>query len=68
MTLAGGSERLRKIGRPRVCALYREGVELPSDYNGVLYVSLDPAGAWKMLLAREIKQADIPLDLNKVAF
>ena len=27
-----------KLGRPRVCALWEEGVEIPSDYRGVLFV------------------------------
>lgn len=36
-----------KLGRDRVCALYEEGVVLPSDYDGVLYTPLDEAGAWR---------------------
>lgn len=56
---------LGKLGRERVCPLYVEGVEIPSDYSGVTYVKLDNAGAWKMLLAREIKEAGIAIDLNK---
>ena len=27
-----------KLGRANVCALYSDGVEIPSDYHGVLYV------------------------------
>jgi len=57
---------LGKLGRNRVCALYKEGVEIPSDYKGVLFVPMDEAGAWKLLLAREIKAAGISIDLNKV--
>jgi predicted nucleotide-binding protein len=26
-----------KLGRDRVCALYEEGVEVPSDYQGVVF-------------------------------
>ncbi len=54
-----------KLGRGRVCALYKEGVEIPSDYQGVLYIPMDSAGAWRMALAKEIKNADIEIDLNK---
>lgn len=54
-----------KIGRNNVCALYKEGVELPSDYHGVIYVPMDAAGGWKLTLAREIKQAGIDVDLAK---
>jgi predicted nucleotide-binding protein len=54
-----------KLGRRHVCALYAEGVELPSDVNGVIYVELDLKGAWKLLLARELKAADLAVDLNR---
>ncbi len=57
---------LGKLSRMRVCALYQPGVELPSDYQGVLYISLDDSGAWRLTLARELKAAGLPVDLNKV--
>lgn len=53
-----------RLGRPRVCALYKGGVELPSDYQGVIYVEMDPAGAWKAKLAQEFVQAKLPIDLS----
>jgi predicted nucleotide-binding protein len=58
---------IAKLGRKRVRALYSEGVELPSDYQGVLYTRLDPGGAWQSELAWEIKTAGIDVDLNKLA-
>ncbi|MCL4201450.1 MAG: nucleotide-binding protein [Pirellulaceae bacterium] len=54
-----------KLGRRNVCALVAEGVELPSDMGGVVYVSLDQHGAWKMLLARELKAGRVEIDLNR---
>ena len=57
---------IAKLGRERVRALYIDGVELPSDYQGVLYTKFDSTGAWKFDLAREIKAAGIELDLNKL--
>ncbi|HEX3697630.1 MAG TPA: nucleotide-binding protein [Polyangia bacterium] len=30
-----------RLGRSRDCALYKDGVELPSDLHGVLYVQMD---------------------------
>ena len=57
---------LGKLGRDRVCALYKKGVEIPSDYKGVLFVPMDEVGAWKLSLAKEIKAAGISIDLNKV--
>ncbi len=54
-----------KLGRNRVCALYSEGVEIPSDYSGVLFIKLDEAGAWRLTVAKEIKAAGIDIDMNK---
>jgi predicted nucleotide-binding protein len=56
---------LGKLGRKRVCALYQHGVEIPSDYTGVVFVPLDVSGAWRLTLAREIKAAGLDVDLNK---
>lgn len=56
-----------KLGWDRVCALKRGEMELPSDYSGVVYVDLDSAGAWKLTLAKEMKAAGLPVDLNKLA-
>jgi predicted nucleotide-binding protein len=53
-----------RLGRTRVCALYKGDVELPSDVQGVLYVPMDSAGAWKNKLAHELVQAKIAIDLN----
>jgi len=54
-----------RLGRNRVCALYREGVEIPSDYAGVLYIKIDDAGAWRLALAREMKAAGLSVDMNQ---
>ncbi len=51
---------LALVGRDRVCALYLEGVEMPSDYAGVFYVRLDDSGGWKLELSRELRAAGIP--------
>ena len=54
-----------KLGHKRVCVLYKEDVEIPSDYMGVLYVPMDPRDVWRLLVAKGIKQAGIEIDLNK---
>ena len=54
-----------KLGRRRACALVAEGVEIPSDMDGIVYVPLDQYGAWKMLLARELKAGGVEIDLNR---
>ncbi len=55
-----------KLGRGRVALLYAEGVERPSDIDGILYVPLDLEGAWKAKLAREMLGAGISIDAEKV--
>jgi predicted nucleotide-binding protein len=57
---------LGKLGRGRVCALYRKGVEIPSDYQGVVLEELDDPGAWKYRLAEELKAAGYTVDMNRV--
>ncbi|HVM62956.1 MAG TPA: nucleotide-binding protein [Verrucomicrobiae bacterium] len=56
---------LGRIGRKHVCALKEDGVEVPSDLSGVLYVPLDAEGFWKLKLVRELKAAGIPVDANR---
>lgn len=53
------------LGRSRVCALYGQGVELPSDVQGVLYVSFAD-DKWRLLLAKELKVAGFNIDLNQL--
>jgi predicted nucleotide-binding protein len=55
---------LGKLGRTRIAALLKDDVEKPSDYDGVVYISMDKAGAWKLQLARELKTAGLNIDLN----
>jgi predicted nucleotide-binding protein len=55
---------MAKLGRGKVCAIYAEGVELPSDFQGVVYIPLDAGGAWRMLLTRELKASGLDIDLN----
>ena len=55
-----------RLGRNRVCALTKNGVELPSDYAGVLYIDLDDTGAWQFSLCREFSAAGIEVDANKL--
>jgi hypothetical protein len=51
----------------RGSVLYPPDVEMPSDYEGVLYKKWDgPEGKWRFELAREIHAAGIPVDLNRL--
>ncbi len=55
-----------KLGRDKVCALYIPGVEIPSDYSGIIFIQVDNSGTWKLQLAKEIKSSGIKIDLNNV--
>ena len=54
-----------RLGRNRVCALTKGDVEIPSDYDGVIYIPLDGAEGWKMKLVKELKGAGIDVDANR---
>lgn len=58
---------LAALGRERVCVLYVDGVEIPSDFTGVAYVKLDAGGAWRFTVASEMKAAGMKVDLNLLA-
>lgn len=41
-----------KLGRENVIVLFEDGIEIPSDYSGVIFISFD--GNWKYDLRKEI--------------
>jgi predicted nucleotide-binding protein len=55
-----------KLGRSKVCVLTKGGVAILSDYSGVLYIALDDSDGWKLQLAKEMKNAGLAIDSNKV--
>lgn len=55
-----------KLGRERVRVLVKGDIEIPSDYSGVLYISLDDAGGWRIDLTRELKSAGFDVDANRI--
>lgn len=57
---------IAKLGRPNICAILKGAIETPSDYDGILYIQYDNADAWKLLLAKEMKEAGIDIDMNLV--
>ncbi|MCY4386687.1 MAG: nucleotide-binding protein [Desulfurellaceae bacterium] len=56
---------LGRLGRKRVCALTKGNVEIPSDYDGVVYIPLDDSEGWKIKLIKELKNAGFDVDANK---
>jgi predicted nucleotide-binding protein len=55
-----------KLGRDRVCALKRGDVEVPSDFDGVVYVSFEEGSDWRQALAQELEAAGHKIDWNIV--
>jgi predicted nucleotide-binding protein len=53
------------LGPARVAALVKGNVEPPSDFDGVVYISLDHAD-WATELARELQEAGFEIDWNRV--
>ena len=56
---------LGRLGRDKVCALKRGSVEIPSDFAGVVWESMD-SNDWKQALGRELQAAGHEIDWNKV--
>lgn len=50
------------LGRKKVAVLMDEGVEEPGDVKGLVYTTLDAAGAWKTTIAREVESSGITVD------
>lgn len=55
-----------KIGRSKTSVLFKGDVELPSDMLGLAYIQVDDRDAWKLTLAKELKDAGYEVDLNKL--
>ncbi|EJG1184463.1 nucleotide-binding protein [Vibrio parahaemolyticus] len=55
-----------RLGRDKVCALKRGALEIPSDFAGVVWQTMDSNGGWKQALARELEAAGHSIDWNKV--
>jgi hypothetical protein len=55
-----------RLGRNRVAALCEEGIERPSDIDGLVYISLDNEGLWESALKKEIEAAGIKTGLKKL--
>ena len=57
---------MAKLGRSRVCTLSKGDVEIPTDFAGIVWEPLDPGGAWRAALGRELKAAGYAVDWNKI--
>jgi predicted nucleotide-binding protein len=56
---------LAVVGRARICFVPSGQTTLPSDLEGITRHTMDDAGFWRLLLAREMRQAGLDVDLNR---
>jgi predicted nucleotide-binding protein len=52
-----------KLGRDKVAALVKDDIELPSDTDGVVYISYDK-DEWKFKIANELRATGYTVDMN----
>lgn len=55
-----------KLGREKTLVLVKGDLEWPSDILGLTYVQMSGSEGWKMTLAKDLKGAGFPVDLNKM--
>ncbi len=53
----------RSLGHQRVCALYKDGVELLSDIPGLVYTSMD-SDDWQSKIRQGIQDAGLPIGMS----
>ncbi len=54
------------LGRSHVVVLKDPDVEVPSDLNGLVYITLDSAGGWRYELLKELAAMGIKVDANRI--
>lgn len=54
------------LGRERVCALLRDEVAIPSDFDGVVWTKMDSGYGWKQALGKELEASGYEIDWNLV--
>jgi predicted nucleotide-binding protein len=57
---------LGSLDRKNVVALQQEGLDVPTDILGIVYIPLDEGGVWKTLLVRELQAAGYDIDASKL--
>jgi predicted nucleotide-binding protein len=53
------------LGRRRIAVVYRDGVELPSDLHGLLYIPFGKIADVRLQLVQAMKHAGLEIDANK---
>ena len=54
------------LGKERIRLLVKDGVEVPSDLQGILYEKYEASGSWKIKLLKEMQAVGIYVDMKGV--
>lgn len=54
------------LNRDKTCALKKGGIEIPSDWHGIVYIDVDKDRNWNISLAKEFESAGLNVDFNKL--
>lgn len=52
------------LGRENVCALCKQPIDVPSDWDGVVWVPMDEHDGWKVRLAKELRATGFTVDAS----
>lgn len=55
---------LAKLGRNRVSAVIKQGIEIPSDISGLVYIEHDNNNGWKLAIAKDLAIAGYSIDIS----
>lgn len=57
---------IAKLGRRNVCALVKGKIEIPNDISGVVYIPMDDHKAWRVSIAKEMRNSGYAVDMNLI--
>jgi predicted nucleotide-binding protein len=56
---------LGALGRARICFVLAGKPALAAEWDGIARHAMDESGLWRLLLAREMRQAGLDVDMNR---
>ena len=58
---------MSKLGRERLTILAENGIEIPSDYQGLISIKMDESDEWKRKLLLELQTSGFTIDLRSLS-
>jgi predicted nucleotide-binding protein len=55
-----------RLGRENTIILYEDGLRIPTDLGGYIYISLDEHKRWQVELAKDLKAGGLDIDLDDI--